>query len=138
VNNAGVGDLGVFVESDVERQTSMLQLNMVSLTALTRLFLPLMVDRESGRILHAASLAAYFSGEAGWSSYVGLKSYVLTFTRGLAAELRETGVTAMVVSPGTSSTGFVGDAQASGAPGCIAGCRSYRSRRRRKWRCVPP
>jgi hypothetical protein len=69
----------------------MLQLNVVSLTTLTRLFLEPMVARGSGRILNVASLVAYLAGGPGWATYVASKGYVVSLTRGLAAELKGTG-----------------------------------------------
>jgi len=111
VNNASIGDYGPFAESAPERLMAMLQLNILSLTQLTHHFLPPMVDRGSGRILNVASLVGYFSGGPNWITYVASKVYVLSFTRGLAAELRGTGVTATALSPGASTTNFVTDAR---------------------------
>lgn len=110
VNNAGVGDYGPLKDSDLNRQFDMLRLNILSLTALTQLFLPGMIKRGFGRILNVASIVAYFSGGPNWASYVASKHYVLAFTRGLAKELTGTGVTATVLSPGPTATGFVGRA----------------------------
>ncbi len=111
VNNAGIGDHGAFAESDLDRQLSMLTLNTQSLTSLTHLFLKPMLARGRGRILNVASVVAYFAGGPNWATYVASKAYVLSFTRGLAAELRGTGVTATALSPGTTETGFVSDAR---------------------------
>ncbi len=111
VNNAGIGDLGTFAESSPDRQMSMVRLNVLSLTSLTHLFLKPMLTRGKGRILNVASIVAYFAGGSNWATYVASKAYVLSFTRGLAAELRGTGVTATALSPGTTETGFVSDAR---------------------------
>lgn len=111
VNNAGIGDHGTFAESDLDRQLSMLRLNVLSLTSLTHLFLKPMLAPGKGRILNVASVVAYFAGGPNWATYVASKAYVLSFTRGLAAELRGTGVTATALSPGTTETGFVSDAR---------------------------
>ncbi|MET0071199.1 MAG: SDR family oxidoreductase [Candidatus Thiodiazotropha sp.] len=116
VNNAGIGDVGSFATSDLNRQIDMLQLNIIALTSLTRLFLPGMIERGNGRILNVASLAAYFSGGANWASYVASKHYVLAFTRGLGRELSGTGVKITALCPGPTATGFVGKAGAGDMP----------------------
>jgi short-subunit dehydrogenase len=115
VNNAGGGDYGPFADSDLERQLDMLRVNILSLTALTHLFLPGMVERGSGRILNVASLAAYFSSGPNWSSYVASKHYVLAFTRGLAKELSGSGVSVTLLSPGPTATDFVRQADIGAA-----------------------
>lgn len=110
VNNAGTGDYGPFSESDIARQVSMLNLNIVNLISLTNLFLKPMIERGKGRILNLASLVAYFSGAPGMATYVASKAFVLTFTRGLALELRGTGVTITALSPGATAADFVNSA----------------------------
>jgi len=119
VNNAGMGDYGPFADSDLDRQLDMLRINILTLTALTRLFLAGMVKRDEGKILNVASLAAYFAGGALWSSYVASKHYVLAFTRGLAKELSGTGVSVTALCPGPTETDFVNNAG-------VGGSRAYR------------
>ena len=57
-----------FTESDWDKQEAMLQLNVVALTHLTRLFLPAMVEQKQGRILNVASTAAF----SAWTLHGGL------------------------------------------------------------------
>ncbi|MEM7063742.1 MAG: SDR family oxidoreductase [Cyanobacteria bacterium P01_B01_bin.77] len=106
VNNAGFGDYGPFASADWAKQSALLQLNMVTLTQLTRLFLPLMLERGSGKILNVASTAAFQPGPF-MATYYASKSYVMSFTEALAHELKDTGVTATVLCPGpTRGTDF--------------------------------
>ncbi len=109
VNNAGIGDHGNLVTTDPVRLRTMLRLNIEGMTELTRLFLEPMLRRGRGRILNVASVTAYFAGGPHWASYVASKAYVLSFTRGLQAELEGTGVMVTALSPGTTATDFVGD-----------------------------
>ena len=107
VNNAGIGDHAPLVDSDPERLQRLLQLNVLGLTGLTRRLLPDMLSRGRGRILNVASLVAYFQGGPNWTTYVASKAYVLSFTRGLAIELRGTGVLETALAPGPTDTDFV-------------------------------
>ncbi len=105
INNAGFAFNGYFAQQDVAELDAMMQANMVALTALTRLFLPAMLDRRAGRILNVASTAAFQPGPL-MSVYYASKAYVLSFTEALAFELEGSGVTATVVCPGPMKTGF--------------------------------
>jgi short-subunit dehydrogenase len=83
----------------------MMQVNMVSLTRLTRLLLPGMVERQRGRILNLASTAAFQPGPL-QAVYYATKSYVLFLSEALANELRGTGVTVTCLCPGPTATDF--------------------------------
>jgi short-subunit dehydrogenase len=106
VNNAGVGDYGPFAESDPERLTQMMQLNMVTLTQLARLFVEDMVARGSGYILNVASIAAFQPGPL-MAVYYASKAYVLSLSEALAEELNEEGVSVTALCPGPTDTDFV-------------------------------
>lgn len=105
VNNAGFGQFGLFAENDLEECLKQIQLNATTLTHLTRLFLPGMIERKSGRILNVASTAAFQAGPL-MAVYYATKAYVLHFTEGIANELKGTGVTATCLCPGATITEF--------------------------------
>jgi uncharacterized protein len=105
VNNAGFPVFGLFVETDLRMELEMLQVNVIALTALTKLFLRGMVERRSGRILNLASTAAFEPGPL-MAVYYASKAYVLSFSEALANELRGTGVTITTLCPGPTRTGF--------------------------------
>jgi short-subunit dehydrogenase len=105
VNNAGFPVFGLFVETDLESELEMLQVNVVALTALTKLFVRDMVQRGSGRILNLASTAAFEPGPL-MAVYYASKAYVLSFSEALAEELRGTGITVTALCPGPTRTGF--------------------------------
>jgi short-subunit dehydrogenase len=105
VNNAGLGVAGPFAENDLDKVLEVIQVNVVALTALTRLLLPPMVARRSGRILNVASTAAFQPGPL-MAVYYATKAYVLSFSEAIADELRDSGVTVTALCPGPTETGF--------------------------------
>ena len=106
VNNAGTAAYGLLAEQDEDGIARMLNLNVTALTSLTRLALPGMLARHWGRILNVASVAAYQPGGPRMAAYYATKSYVLSFSKGLAGELRGTGVSVTALCPGPSQTEF--------------------------------
>lgn len=110
VNNAGLGLGGPFIETDWKTDLEMIQVNIVALTQLTKLLLPLMVSRGSGRILNVASTAAFQPGPL-MAVYYATKAYVLSFSEAIADELRDSSVTVTALCPGPTETGFAAAAQ---------------------------
>lgn len=106
VNNAGYGDYAPVVQADPAVYENMLSLNIIALTTLTTRFVQDMVKRGQGRILNIGSLAA-FQPVPQLAAYAASKSYVMHFTEALHAELRGTGVSATVLNPNVTKTGFV-------------------------------
>jgi uncharacterized protein len=106
VNSAGFGARGAFAELPVERQISMLQVNMTALTHLSRLFLPGMLERNRGGIINLGSLAGFLPGPY-MATYYASKAYVLAFSEALQEEVRGTGVNVCCIAPGPTETGFV-------------------------------
>lgn len=105
INNAGLGLFGTFLDLSWERQHAMLELDMITLAHLTKLFVKGMVERRSGYILHIASTGAYQPTPL-YASYGAAKSFVLSFGEALNYELRKTGVKCTVLSPGVTRTEF--------------------------------
>lgn len=109
INNAGFGihgPLGAMSPEDLEQ---MLMLNVVALTMLTRYLLPSMMARGSGTIVNVASTAA-FQPIPYFSAYAASKSYVLSFTEGLAEEVRGHGIRVLALCPGPTRTAFMDNA----------------------------
>ena len=113
VNNAGFGNRGRFTETAYPVEAEELQVNVVALTHLAKLFLPPMVARRWGKILNVASTAAFQPGPL-MAVYYASKAYVLSFSQALAEEVRDSGVTVTALCPGPTDTGFVARAGARG------------------------
>jgi uncharacterized protein len=105
INNAGFGALGDFVQMPEEEIQGQIDLNITALTTLTRLFLPAMVQRRSGRIMNVASTAGFQPGPL-MAVYYATKAYVISFSEAIANELRHSGVTVTCFCPGATNTGF--------------------------------
>ena len=106
VNNAGIGSYGLFAETDAKTELDLLQINVVALTHLTKLFLPQMIARRRGYVLNVASTAAFQPGPL-MAVYYASKAYVLSFSEALANETSGTGVRVSALCPGPTETGFV-------------------------------
>jgi len=106
VNNAGFGTRGPFAETDPDQQVDMVQVNVTTLTHLTRLLLPGMLERDRGGVLNVASTAAFQPGP-NMSVYYATKAYVLSFSEGLAEEVAGRGVSVTCLAPGPTRTAFV-------------------------------
>jgi short-subunit dehydrogenase len=105
VNNAGFGTTGPFADLDVSRQLEMVHVNVAAVVELTRLLLPAMIARKSGRILNVGSTAGFQPGPF-MAVYYASKAFVNSFTEALGFELRGTGVTATLCCPGPTETEF--------------------------------
>ena len=121
VNNAGFGTHGCFVEIDLDTDLRLLQVNIVALTHLTKLFAREMVAQGGGKILNVASVAAFQPGPL-MATYYASKAYVLHFSEAIAQELRGQGVSVTALCPGPVDTEFQKRAG-------IEGSRPFRSNR---------
>lgn len=105
INNAGIGKLGYFWETDEAITEKIMQLNAVTPTSLARLYLPGMIKRRKGGIINVASLAAFEPGPL-MSVYHATKAYMLSLSEALAVELKGTNVAVTCLCPGPTKTGF--------------------------------
>jgi short-subunit dehydrogenase len=105
VNNAGFGAFGYHHEITEDRLADMVQVNCTAVAALTRLFVPAMVERRHGDVLIVSSVAA-FQAVPFNSVYAATKAFDLIFAEGIAEELREFGVRVCALCPGSTSTEF--------------------------------
>lgn len=105
INNAGLGGQGDFIERSMQDDMNLISVDLISLTKLTKLFLPAMLESHMGRILNVSSTASLIPGP-GQATYFAVKAYVTSFSEALWEELRGTGVTTTALLPGGMKTGF--------------------------------
>lgn len=105
INNAGYGVWGKFETINLEEQLNMLQLNMNTVVELTHYLLPVLKKQEQSYILNVSSTAAYQALPT-FSLYAASKAFILSFSRGLRFELRDSNISVTCISPGPVDTGF--------------------------------
>lgn len=103
VNNAGFGTYGEFTETPLDKELEMIDTNCSTLTGLCGLAIPFM--NEKSTIINVASLAAFLP-LGNFAVYAATKSYVLSFSVALAAELKDKGIHVLAMCPGSVSTEF--------------------------------
>ena len=106
VNNAGFGLYGAHMSIPWDKEREMLTLDIVTLMQLTKLFAHDMLARDSGYILQVSSVAGYQPSPT-YAAYAAAKAFVLLFGEAFNFELRGTGVSCTVLSPGITATGFL-------------------------------
>jgi short-subunit dehydrogenase len=116
VNNAGLGDHGLFESSEWSRVKPILDVNITALTHLTHLLLPAMLETGRGAILNVSSVASFFP-LPNMAVYSATKAYVTSLSEALAMELRPRGITVTALCPGPVPTEFSQVATRSGEEG---------------------
>lgn len=105
VNDAGQGVYGKFQDTDLHREVDIVNLNIVSVLILTKMFLKDRLPKGSGKILNLASIASKAPGP--WHSvYHGTKAFVLSWSEAIREELKDTGITVTALLPGPTDTDF--------------------------------
>jgi hypothetical protein len=115
INNAGLGDHGLFEDSDWERVENMIAVNIRALTRITHALAKRLI-RRGGAILNVSSIASLLPLPQ-MAVYAATKAYVTSLSEALRAELRGTGVTVTVLCPGPVDTEFFAAAERTSAPG---------------------
>ena len=109
INNAGMGVYGNFLElsqEEMKKIEKMLNLNMIAIVKLTKIFLNKMKTHKKGAILNVASTAAFQPGGPLMATYYASKSFVLSFSEGIRYELKDTGIKVSTLCPGPTITEF--------------------------------
>jgi short-subunit dehydrogenase len=105
VNDAGQGVFGEFIDTDIDRELEIIQLNIGAYVVLTKCFLKDMVARGAGKILNVGSIAGEMPGP--WQSvYHGTKAFINSWSEAIRSEVKDKGVTVTVLLPGATDTDF--------------------------------
>lgn len=105
INNAGFGLYGKFESTDWLAENNMIQVNITALTQFTKLYLPGMIARKTGKIMNVASTAAFVPGPT-MAVYCATKPYVLSFSEALNNEVSKYGISITALCPGATASGF--------------------------------
>lgn len=105
INNAGIGDFGLYHETNWEKEEIMINLNILALSHFTKLFGTDMVHRRSGKIMNVSSTAAFQPGPL-MAVYYATKHYVQAYSEALYEEWKEFGVSVTALCPGATQSGF--------------------------------
>lgn len=107
INNAGFGNFGKFVDTDIEKEIQMIELNITSVHLLTKLYLKDMVNKNQGRILNVASIAGFMPGPL-MATYYATKNYIVKLSEAIREELKKqkSDVKISILCPGPVKTNF--------------------------------
>ncbi len=105
VNNAGFGFYGPFVDTPMPRLQEMLRLHVNTIVESVRLFLPGMLERETGTIINVASIVGLFPVPF-LAEYAATKAFLVSFSEAIAEEVRGSGVLIQACCPGSTDTDF--------------------------------
>ena len=140
INNAGIGFNGEFNEIDWQKQLDIINVNIISLTKLTKLILKDMINEKEGKILNVSSTGAYQPGPL-ISVYYASKAYVLSFSEALREEVKDKGINVVTLCPGATKTNFSkragkGDLDVAMSAEEVAEC-GYKALMNNKAICIP-
>ena len=107
INNAGFGDCGYFSKTNLEKEISMINTNIVAYHVLTKLYLQDMKEKNQGTILNVASIAGFMPGPL-MATYYSTKNYVVRLSESIREELKKekSKVQISILCPGPVDTNF--------------------------------
>lgn len=105
INNAGIGSFGAFHEAVDNFENTLININIISVTKLTKYFLKKMIKEGNGGIMNVASTAAFVGGPK-MAMYYSSKAYVLTLTEAIHDEVKDKGIRISCLCPGPVKTSF--------------------------------
>ena len=103
--NAGVGVNGAFIDTDLDEEMNLINLNVVSVVHLAKHVIKDMAARGQGRVLFTASIASLSPGPF-FAVYSASKAFVYSFAQSIRNELKDTGVSVTALLPGATDTNF--------------------------------
>jgi short-subunit dehydrogenase len=106
VSNAGYGLNGPFEKIPIHEQLNIIDTNIRSQLEIAYAFIPLLKQFDKAYLLNTGSTTCYQSVPY-MAIYAASKAFVLSFTRSLRFELRDTSVSVSCLSPGSTDTNFV-------------------------------
>lgn len=105
INDAGQGLYGKFQDTDIHREVDIINLNIVAVIILSKLFIKDRLQKGSGKILNLSSVASKSPGP--WHSvYHGTKAFIQSWSEGIREELKDSGITVTALLPGPTDTDF--------------------------------
>lgn len=105
INNAGIGSFGLFHNGQDGFEENLININITSMTKLTKYFLKKMIENGEGGILNVASTASFIGGPK-MSIYYASKAYVLSLTEAIHEEAKKYGIRVTCLCPGPVKTSF--------------------------------
>lgn len=107
VNNAGLGDFGFFSETELEKDISIIETDVIAMHILTKLYLKDMKEKNSGKILNVASIAGFLPGPL-MATYYASKNYVVRLSESIREELKKEklNIKISILCPGPVKTNF--------------------------------
>ena len=107
INNAGVFFFNEYCKTEMRRIELMLQLHVMTVAKMTRLFAADMCARRHGYILNMSSMSAWMA-MPGIQTYNASKAFIYNFSKSLWYELKPYNVHITVMAPGAVDTGLFG------------------------------